>query len=163
MREEVARNPLLSRPVLKIGCIALPLPLLVLLRWCEVKTRTRYFLLQIPGWVLAAILLGMLHRWFSLPWWAAVAGWILFFIKDCVLYPYLKKAYETESPSGADRLVGELGTVTRTLQPDGYIRIGGELWQARVQDDSGKVPIGSKVRVLKAEGILLIVEEITPK
>ena len=131
----------------------------MLIKCLDVRTRTRYFLLQIPGWVLAAILLGMLHRWFALPLWAAVGGWMLFLAKDFALYPYLKKAYETYSPSGAERLVGDIGIVSTDLQPEGYIRIGGELWQARLEDHSSTIPKGMKVRILRSEGMLLIVAQ----
>ena len=127
------------------------------------RTQTRYYLLQIPGWVLAAIVLMALHRWIALPMWVVVTGLVVLVIKDIVLYPYLRKAYETRSPDGAERLIGESGEVRRALQPEGYIQLAGELWQARVGDHSRIVPAGSRVRVEAVDGLVLIVsEELSP-
>ena len=120
-------------------------------------TPTRYFLLQVPGWVLAVILLAALHHWFAFPVWAALLAMALFVIKDIALYPYLRKAYETHSPSGAERLIGQVGVVTRALEPEGYVQLGGDLWQARVDAQPESVPVGSRVRVAGAEGLVLIV------
>jgi len=122
-----------------------------------VKTRTRYFLLQTPGWALAAVLLAALHRWFDIPMWATAGGWLLFVLKDFVLYPYLRHAYDTTSTSGAERLIGQLGVVTRALEPEGYVQLGGDLWQARVEHGAEAAPAGSRVRVLGADGLVLIV------
>jgi membrane protein implicated in regulation of membrane protease activity len=89
--------------------------------------------------------------------WAVASGLALLVIKDIVLYPYLRRAYESASPSGAERFIGEVGTVVRVLQPQGYIRIGGELWQARIDCSPEAVPEGSRVRVKGADGMVLIV------
>jgi membrane protein implicated in regulation of membrane protease activity len=125
-----------------------------------VTTPTRYFLLQVPGWGLAAILLAALHRWFGIPLWVAWGGWALFVIKDFVLYPYLRPAYETTSPSGAERLNGQVGVVTRPLEPEGYVRLGGELWQARTVGQQVPIPVGGRVRVEGADGLVLIVAPV---
>jgi membrane protein implicated in regulation of membrane protease activity len=126
-----------------------------------VKTSTRYYLLQIPGWVLLTIILTMIHRWIGLPLWAVASGLALLVIKDIVLYPYLRRAYESASPSGAERFIGEVGTVVRVPQPQGYIRIGGELWQARLDQPSETVETGSRVRVKSVDGLVLIVSRET--
>jgi membrane protein implicated in regulation of membrane protease activity len=122
-----------------------------------VTTRTRYFLLQIPGWVLAVFLLTLLHRWMGLPLWAVVGGVVLYVIKDIALYPYLRRAYESTSSTGAERLIGETATVTRALQPEGYVQVGGDLWQARLDQAAEVAGVGSRVRVRGADGLVLIV------
>ena len=120
-------------------------------------TRTRYFLLQIPGWVLATVLLAALHRWLAFPVWAAVVIWALYVAKDFILYPYLRSAYETKSPSGAERMIGQVGLVKRSLEPEGTIQLGGDLWQARADGHAIPIPAGRLVRVERAEGLVLIV------
>ena len=120
-------------------------------------TRTRYFLLQIPGWVLANALLAALHRWLAFPAWAAVVIWAVYVAKDFILYPHLRSAYETKSPSGAERMIGQVGLVKRPLEPQGTIQLAGDLWQARADGQAISIPAGRLVRVERAEGLVLIV------
>lgn len=56
---------------------------------------------------------------------------------------------------GADALVGQAATVARACRPLGYVRLQGELWQARC--DAG-ADTGDRVRVVEVEGLLLLVE-----
>jgi membrane protein implicated in regulation of membrane protease activity len=130
-----------------------------------VKTRTRYFLLQIPGWVVVGALLAALHRWLGIPLWIAVAVWVIYVLKDFVLYPYLRLAYHTHSPSGAERLIGQVGVARQALEPggpEGYVQIAGELWQARASGQSKAVPAGGRIRIAGAEGLVLIVSAEEP-
>jgi len=62
--------------------------------------------------------------------------------------------------TGMDQLIGEEGQVTQSLDMDGaaaagMIRVHGELWQARAAEP---IVAGSRVRVVKAEGLTLFVE-----
>ncbi len=62
--------------------------------------------------------------------------------------------------TGMDQLIGEEGQVTQSLDmigaaAAGMIRVHGELWQARASEP---IVAGSKVRVVKAEGLTLFVE-----
>jgi membrane-bound serine protease (ClpP class) len=57
---------------------------------------------------------------------------------------------------GGDAIVGSLGTVTGTLDPQGIVHVGGEHWTARASE--GMIPEGTKVRVLKVQGLTLEVE-----
>lgn len=56
---------------------------------------------------------------------------------------------------GTDALLGQTATVARACQPLGYVRLQGELWQARCE--AGADP-GDRVRVVAVEGLLLLVE-----
>ena len=98
------------------------------------SVRVRYALLQLPGWILAAGVLYVLHRWIGLPLWAAAILLAADVAKDVLLYPYLRRAYETDVGAGAERLVGERAEACETLDPAGYVRIRGELWSARLRD-----------------------------
>ncbi|HWP83850.1 MAG TPA: NfeD family protein [Terriglobia bacterium] len=121
------------------------------------RTFARYLLLQIPGWVLVALLLAALHRWMALPLWAAVVVLVLDVAKDFVLYPYLRRAYETTPSSGTHCLIGKVGVVTKPLNPEGYLRLHGDLWQARVEEGTEAVLPGTRVRVVGADGLVLLV------
>ena len=56
---------------------------------------------------------------------------------------------------GAEALLGRTAEVVRTCRPDGYVRLGGELWQARCEEGADR---GDQVRVAGIDGITLVVE-----
>ena len=117
----------------------------------------RYLLVQIPGWVLAATVLYALHVWLNLPAWAAIGLFAADVVKDFVLYPVLRRAYETTEAIGADRLIGETGIVRQPVDPHGYIEVRGELWEAEATPGSPAIPEGSRVEVESARGMTLVV------
>lgn len=61
--------------------------------------------------------------------------------------------------SGREGLVGARGEVKSDLLPEGMILCRGELWRARSSDGT-PVPVGSVVKVVKVEGLLLTVEPV---
>jgi len=80
---------------------------------------------------------------------------VLWIVKDALLYPLLKNSYETNVPTGSERLIGSTGVVTQRLNPEGYIKVGAELWQAR---SSAVIDTGESVTVERSEAMILIVE-----
>jgi membrane protein implicated in regulation of membrane protease activity len=126
-------------------------------RAISVKTWTRYLLFQVPGWVIAAIILLGLIYWIGLPLWIAVGAFLLWVIKDFVLYPFLKVAYETGGKNGVDHLVGLLGLARERIDPRGYVHVRGELWRAETEPGDGPILAGSRVRVRARDGMTLIV------
>jgi len=55
-------------------------------------------------------------------------------------------------------LVGSVATVERTLEPEGFVLVDGELWRARLRDGVGVVRERESVRVVGASGYVLEVE-----
>lgn len=117
----------------------------------------RYLLIQIPGWVLVAIILAGLYLWAGLPLWVALGLYAIYVGKDFVLYPFLRRAYETDAKTGAEQLIGATCTATEDINPEGYVRIRGELWRAEGMPGAPPIPEGSRVRVQSARGMILIV------
>ncbi len=62
---------------------------------------------------------------------------------------------------GASLPVGMLGEVRRPLEPAGSIFAAGEEWSARALDER-PLPRGTRVRVLRFEGLTALVEPIAP-
>lgn len=60
---------------------------------------------------------------------------------------------------GTEALVGQTATVARPCRPLGYVRLKGELWQARCEE--GADP-GDQVRVVAVDGLTLVVEAELP-
>lgn len=120
----------------------------------------KYLLFQLPGMALAGAALVLLVRvWDLAPGTAGLlfAFWV---IKDLALYPLLRSAYAGGHPDGTESLIGALGTARERLDPDGYVRIGGELWRAEVSPDSAPVEMGEAVRVRAVRNLTLQVEPV---
>ena len=115
----------------------------------------KYWLLQIPGWIIIGIVLFWLFDLEWIPLWAAIGVFILWILKDFLLYPFLRLGYESHERTGAEELIGARGIARERLDPQGYIRVRGELWRAEV--DSGHPPVlpGSPVKIIAAQGLRL--------
>lgn len=120
----------------------------------------RYLLIQVPGWILAALVLYALHRWLGLPAWLAWTLMAAEVVKDFVLYPFLRRAYETGEPTGSERLIGRVGVVRQAVAPRGYIELQGELWLAEAAPGAASMPSGARVRVIDAQGLTLVVQPL---
>ncbi len=124
------------------------------------STRTRYWLLQIPGWVLLILVLGFAHEWFDLPVWVSGLIVVLWVVKDAILYPILKSGYETTTTTPLERLVGLVGIAKQDLDPEGYVLVNGELWGAIADPLDKPIPKGADVRVSAANGMRVTVSEV---
>ena len=74
--------------------------------------------------------------------------------------PFIKKIRKRKiTPTNLDRVIGKVGIVTKEITKDTYgeIKVGGNIWTATSKE---KIEKGSKAKVLKIEGVKLIVEKI---
>jgi len=63
--------------------------------------------------------------------------------------------------TGLTSMLGTTGKVVQPLQPDGMVKIGGELWQARAEE--GNIEAGEAIVTVGQEGFKLVVRrENTP-
>ncbi|ASJ07475.1 NfeD family protein [Thermococcus pacificus] len=69
------------------------------------------------------------------------------------------RAHKRKPEAGKEELVGTVGKVVEDLDPEGVVKLRGELWKARSSDGS-RIPVGEKVRVVKVEGLTLIVKKV---
>lgn len=121
------------------------------------KVYLRYFLFQLPGTVILVSVMLMVHHNIGFDWkifWIVLLVWI---IKDIVMFPFIWRSYGTSSETEVHGLRGKKGTVTRKLDPEGYVRIGGELWRA-VLDENGIAEKGERVVVISRQGITVRVK-----
>jgi membrane protein implicated in regulation of membrane protease activity len=109
---------------------------------------------------VAGVVLGAAVTWWDLAPWLAVLLLGLWVGKDFVLYPLLRVAYEDSSRNGTDHLIGAVGTVREPLDPDGWVRVGSELWRAEIAPEIGSAEAGSEVRVVDVRGMILRVEPV---
>ncbi len=124
----------------------------------RLRPLTKYLLIQVPGWIVVAVALSLIRRWVDLPVWAAIGVFLLWVIKDLVMFPFVRPAFEAGGKSGVDRLIGAQGIVEERLAPSGYIRVRGELWRAEVLETDEPIHQGSRVRVRAVRGLTLIIQ-----
>ena len=100
--------------------------------------------------MLALLLLLLLPEPWNVP--ATLAALTLFGFE--VFYWY-RRMRGVKVVTGAENLVGAVGKTIEPLDPEGHIRVQGELWQARASE---AVPAGTNVRVVAIDDLTLEVE-----
>jgi membrane protein implicated in regulation of membrane protease activity len=121
------------------------------------STLTKYVLLQLPGWILTALLLLGLRGWLGLPLWVAGGVFVFWVGKDFILYPFVHRSYESNTKTGTEELVGSRGVAKEWLGPHGYVQVHGELWKAKAEPSDQPISPHSPIRVQAARGMTLIV------
>ena len=123
-----------------------------------------------------AVSVGLTSVWFAAGSLVALiaallgGGWVLqlvlFFVVSilCLLAvrPLAKKHLNNKvQPTNADRVIGSEALVTEDIDNitgAGAVIIGGQTWTARSGSES-PIPAGTRVRVLRIEGVKVFVEE----
>jgi membrane protein implicated in regulation of membrane protease activity len=120
----------------------------------------RYLLFQTPGWVIAASVLGGLWYWEVFARWLAVLCFAAWVLKDLLLYPLSRIAYEADEKTGAQRLVGARGVARENLAPEGYVQIHGELWRGISCPTETVIAAGTEIEILDAQGMKVFVRPV---
>ena len=63
-----------------------------------------------------------------------------------------------KAKSGLEAMIGEQAVALEDIDPEGLIKFKDELWKATSRGK--KIAAGKKVRILEAQGLVLIVENI---
>jgi membrane protein implicated in regulation of membrane protease activity len=116
-------------------------------------------LFQVPGWLLALVVVIVSHQQLGLPIWAAAVLWLIWVGKDIALYPLLRASYEGDARLPIEQLVGKRGVAIETLAPRGYVRLQGELWHAQTAAADRAIGAGTTIEVVDARGLTLVVTE----
>lgn len=116
----------------------------------------RYLAAQIPGAVLVGVGLWLFWGQTGLPGWMGVAFFAFWIAKDALLYPLMRRAYES-SEVRAKRLVGATGVARAELAPDGQVEVRGETWRARAVAGEDPIAAGAAVVVRGVDRFTLLV------
>jgi len=120
----------------------------------------KYALFQIPELLLFAVALTIAGRWINIPDWFFWSVMVLLMVKNGMLFPLVRRAYDNRDVSSAESLIGTKGTVIEFLNPTGYVRVSGELWKAKVSGQGQTIAKGEWIRVEGVKGFCLIVGRI---
>lgn len=96
--------------------------------------------IDVPLWVLITVMV----------------GWAIFAVVD---FWFITHILRRQALIGLPHMEGSQGKVTSPLNPEGLVRIGGELWGAKSLD--GAIDAGEKVVVVGQDGLQLIVRRVT--
>lgn len=126
-------------------------------KW-SARVMLRYSLLQLPAAVALVLILTVVRQWVDIPrwfFWGLVALWV---IKDIILYPFVWRAYDGGRSGAAHSIIGMQGVTKDRLEPSGYVRVRGELWQAEIMEGGQPIEKGVNVRIREIRGLILLVE-----
>jgi membrane protein implicated in regulation of membrane protease activity len=117
-----------------------------------------YLVVSAADWLLLGLAIVAAVRWFDMPAWPGVILLAVWIAKDLLLYPSARRYYESEPPQ--QRMIGERGEALCRLDPAGFARVHGEIWQVRVADDTIAIPAGAPIRVREVQGMRLLVDPV---
>lgn len=108
---------------------------------------------------LAALISAMCHApiWLQIVWFVVVSVLALILTR-----PFVRKYVNSRTtPTNADMGIGKDAVVTEpidNLHAKGAVLLDGKTWTARMADETQRAEEGETVRVLRIEGVKLIVE-----
>lgn len=78
--------------------------------------------------------------------------------------PFLKKVLRQKNePTNADVIIGRIGVVVEdinNLEEKGAVKIDGKVWTARSLDEDKAIQKDSKVKIVRIQGVKVLVEEV---
>lgn len=120
----------------------------------------RYVLINLPGAVALVVVLVLVQNYFGIPTWLLVLIAGLWVMKEIVVFPFVWKSYDPDRPGISGVLAGADGIVLEPLAPRGRVRVRGESWKAECVAPGDRLDRGERVRVLRREGLILLVEPL---
>ncbi|TET25415.1 MAG: hypothetical protein E3J67_03980 [Dehalococcoidia bacterium] len=105
--------------------------------------------------IVAIVLWGLPQLGIEIPVAGLIALMVVWAGFSIFTYRLGSRALKRKVMVGLPTMVGSRGKAASPLAPDGFIKIKGELWEAR--SSSGKIDSGEKVIVLGQDGLKLVV------
>jgi membrane-bound serine protease (ClpP class) len=92
--------------------------------------------------------------------WRVVILVVAAMIEVLEVFFWIKFLRRYRVTTGAEGMLGELAVAMSALEPEGNVRVRGEIWNAR---SSGPVAEGAEVRVAAVDGLTLVVHPETQR
>jgi len=140
------------------GCI---FGLLMLLLEARFPMRGAFAIIGILALIfgLAYLVRGSIPQ-LEVSWSTAIGAGIGFGGLTGALLVFGAEARRSKLHTGSDALLGWLAIAQTPLAPEGQVLVRGELWKARLTTKDSAVPLGGRVKVLRADGDMLEVTAI---
>lgn len=107
--------------------------------------------------IAAIVLWGLPKLGVDLPIFVLVIIMVLWAAYAVFTYHLGSRALRRKPLAGLLDMVGSKGKVASRLDPEGLVKIKGELWQAK--SDGGSIDSGEEVTVVGQEGLKLVVRK----
>lgn len=111
-------------------------------------------------WFIASALISLLLALFGFSLYIQIVNFVILGIILLIFTrkPLLKYLNKTKQKTNADRILDMTGVVTEEIDIDqpGEVKVDGKKWTAMAKE---KIAKGKKVKILKIEGVKLLVEE----
>jgi membrane-bound serine protease (ClpP class) len=117
-----------------------------------------YVLLELGELLGIILLIIVIAQFVRIPLWLAIAIPAGKFLKFLLVYPSVRRTGRQPVATGLESLLRKRGLVVDPLDPEGYVKIGGELWRARTI--STPIAPGKEVEVCGLDRTRLLVKEI---
>ncbi len=110
--------------------------------------------------VLAAVMLWLLPGFgINMPLWLLILFMVAWAVYSCLTSRLVAKVISKVAAVGPEVLIGIKCTTTTPLYPDGYVRVGTELWRAR--SVSGNIDVEAEVVIVGIKRLTLLVKTST--
>ena len=127
----------------------------------SVRMVIKYFLLQLPGQIAFILILLLVRKWLEAPaylLWGLLGFWVG---KDIFLFPFLWRFYDPNYYPDRFRMIGRKGFTLTRLNPDGYVQVQGERWQASIYEEQASIEQGEAICIEAINGLKLTVRPCT--
>ncbi len=120
-----------------------------------------YTVQAILGWmieeaILAAVVLWLLPLFnINIPLWGLAILMAGLAVHSSIMYRVGRPTFLIKPKVAAETIIGDEGSVTRRLAPEGYVKVKGVLWKATCEE--AELEIGDEVVVVSIEGLRLVV------
>jgi membrane-bound ClpP family serine protease len=81
--------------------------------------------------------------------------------KDIFLFPFLWRFHDPNQYPDRFRMIGRKGLTLTRLNPDGYVQVQGERWQAGIYEGQASIEQGEAIRIEAVNGLKLTVRPCT--
>jgi membrane-bound ClpP family serine protease len=106
--------------------------------------------------IIVAVILWGLPRWgIHIPLYGLILICVAFAVYGVISFLIGSRTLRRKPLPGLTTMVGIEGQVVNRLAPEGFVRIGGELWNARAEN--GSIDVGADVIVVRQSGLKVMV------
>ena len=120
-----------------------------------------YTVQAVIGWMIEEAILVAVFLWvlphfdINIPLWVLAVLMAALAVYSFIMYRVGRPTFLIKPRVAAENIIGDEGTVTKRLAPEGYVKVKGVLWKATCDD--AELEIGDEVVVVDIERLKLIV------
>jgi membrane-bound serine protease (ClpP class) len=107
--------------------------------------------------IVSVIKWGLSRVGIRIPLWGTVLICLGFAIYSVTFYRIGSRTIRKKSLPGSTTMIGVEGRAASLLDPEGFVRIEGELWEARAE--TGRIDRGTDIVVVNQSGFKLVVRK----